>query len=168
MAIYFSSIALILPAGHKCPFEVLAACFNYLPPLKGSLGAKILSNKCTWSRHISFSIISTLSTHIVFSRFLLFLIFSLQKILFADIWARTLCDTCNSISYVLYFLWHYLFLSFNCPPILFFVVTARSQPYYTKSESFCLLLIGKPLPNHATMAWFYYTIKTGMEACFYF
>ena len=104
-----------------------------------------------------------LSTHIVFARFLLFPIFSPQKILFVYILVRTLCGTCNSISYVLYFLWRYLIHSFNCPPILFFVVTARSQPYYTKSEFLCLLLIGKPLPNHATMAWFYYTIKKPCE-----
>ncbi|MBE7068761.1 MAG: transporter substrate-binding domain-containing protein [Clostridiales bacterium] len=51
--------------------------------------------------------------------------------------------------------------------MLFFVVTARSQLYYTKSEFFCLLSIGKPLPNHATMAWFYYTniaVQSGTTA----
>ena len=44
-----------------------------------------------------------LSAHIVFARFLLSPTFSLLKILFVYIFVRTLCDTCNSISYVLYF-----------------------------------------------------------------
>ena len=42
--------------------------------------------------------------------------------------------------------------------IFYFVfVTGRSQLHYTKSE-FLFQLIGKPLPNHATIAWFSYAI----------
>ena len=111
----------------------------------------------TWSWQTSPSIISTPSILKTFSIFLLLHFGVVQRIIFYDILARIQYDTCNSILYVLNYLWRYLILSFNCHPILFFVVTARSQLYYTKSEFLCLLLIGKPLPNHATMAWFYYT-----------
>ena len=99
-----------------------------------------------------------LSMHIVFARFLLFLISSLHKILFAYIWVRTLCDTFNSILYVLYFSRHYLFLSFIVLRFCFCRNCQVTTSLY-KIGAFLSLLTGKPFPNHATMAWFYYTKK---------
>ena len=50
-----------------------------------------------------------------------------------------------------------MFLTFF-PPIVYFFSTGRSYSLYTIGVLFSIL-IGKPIPNHATIAWFYYTIK---------